>query len=107
MTNLHNTYIFCLFYIINKFNLKFTQQQFLLYLFIYKIFFKLFTQNFDALIVRSDTKVTAEILNAGAGSLKAVGRAGAGVDNIDIEAATNNNIIVLKYDLKYFNENKF
>lgn len=48
------------------------------------------------MIVRSDTKVTAEILNAGAGSLKAVGRAGAGVDNIDIEAATKNNIIVLK-----------
>lgn len=60
------------------------------------------------MIVRSDTKVTSEILNAGAGSLKAVGRAGAGVDNIDIEAATKNNIIVLKYVFNLLNihENK-
>lgn len=52
-------------------------------------------KNYDALIVRSDTKITAEILDAGAGFVKAVGRAGAGVDNIDIEAATRNNVLVL------------
>lgn len=52
-------------------------------------------KGYDALIVRSDTKITAEILDAGAGRLKAVGRAGAGVDNIDIQAATRNNVLVL------------
>lgn len=51
--------------------------------------------NYDALVVRSDTKITEKILNAGAGHLKAVGRAGAGVDNINIDAATKNNVIVL------------
>lgn len=53
-------------------------------------------QNYDALIVRSDTKITAEVLAAGSGSVKVVGRAGAGVDNIDIDAATKNNVVVLK-----------
>lgn len=47
--------------------------------------------------MRSDTKITSEVLAAGAaGRLKAVGRAGVGVDNIDIEAATKNNVVVLK-----------
>ncbi len=41
----------------------------------------------DALIVRSATKVTAELLDQ-AKKLRAVGRAGVGVDNIDLEAAT-------------------
>jgi D-3-phosphoglycerate dehydrogenase / 2-oxoglutarate reductase len=41
----------------------------------------------QALIVRSATKVTAELLDK-APQLKAVGRAGVGVDNIDLEAAT-------------------
>lgn len=53
-------------------------------------------QNYDALIVRSDTKITEEVLAAGAGYIKVVGRAGAGVDNIDIGAATKNNVVVLK-----------
>uniref|UniRef100_U5ENG6 Putative glyoxylate/hydroxypyruvate reduct n=1 Tax=Corethrella appendiculata TaxID=1370023 RepID=U5ENG6_9DIPT len=52
-------------------------------------------KNYDAVIVRSDTKITADVLASGAGKLKAVGRAGAGVDNIDIDAATKHNIIVL------------
>src|SRR5207249_9155757 len=43
--------------------------------------------NYDALIVRSRTKVTAEVL-AKASKLKVVGRAGIGVDNIDVRAAT-------------------
>ncbi|NTV92447.1 MAG: phosphoglycerate dehydrogenase [Chlorobiaceae bacterium] len=50
--------------------------------------------NFDKLIVRSATKVTAEIIEFGK-NLKLIGRAGAGVDNIDIEAATRNGIIVM------------
>ena len=49
---------------------------------------------FSALVVRSQTKVTAQILNAGA-RLRAVGRAGVGVDNVDVETATRRGIIVL------------
>ncbi|ATY84770.1 phosphoglycerate dehydrogenase [Kyrpidia spormannii] len=49
---------------------------------------------YDALLVRSQTKVTADLL-ASARNLKAVGRAGVGVDNIDIEAATRRGIIVV------------
>src|SRR6476659_6310164 len=50
--------------------------------------------NFDALIVRSGAKVTAKVL-ANPGQLKAIARAGVGVDNIDLEAATANGILVL------------
>jgi D-3-phosphoglycerate dehydrogenase len=50
---------------------------------------------FDALIVRSTTKVTREVIEAGArGRLKIVGRAGVGYDNIDVEAASEFGIIV-------------
>lgn len=52
-------------------------------------------QNFDALIVRSETKVTADII-AAAPNLRVVGRAGTGVDNIDLQAATRKGIVVLK-----------
>jgi D-3-phosphoglycerate dehydrogenase len=48
----------------------------------------------DAIAVRSDTKITAEVI-AAASKLKVVGRAGVGVDNIDIEAATENGVIVM------------
>ncbi|KAI0483826.1 phosphoglycerate dehydrogenase [Xylaria cf. heliscus] len=48
----------------------------------------------DALIVRSETKVTAEVLRAGS-RLRVVARAGVGVDNIDVEAATAGGIIVV------------
>jgi D-3-phosphoglycerate dehydrogenase len=47
----------------------------------------------NALIVRSGTEVTAELLGA-APELQIVGRAGIGVDNIDIEAATEHGVIV-------------
>ncbi len=50
--------------------------------------------NYDALMVRSQTKVTANIINAGK-NLKIIGRAGVGVDNIDLEAATQKGIIVV------------
>ena len=48
---------------------------------------------YDGLIIRSATKVTAEVIER-ADNLKAIGRAGIGVDNIDIEAATKRGIIV-------------
>ncbi len=49
---------------------------------------------FSALVVRSQTKVTAGVLKAGA-SLRVVGRAGVGVDNVDVEAATRRGVVVL------------
>jgi len=48
---------------------------------------------YDALVVRSETQVTKEVLEAG--HLKIVGRAGVGVDNIDIDAATRCGTIVV------------
>src|SRR5688572_20366424 len=49
---------------------------------------------YDALIVRSGAKVTAKVLS-NPGKLKAIARAGVGVDNIDLEAATARGILVL------------
>ncbi|MBR2215146.1 MAG: phosphoglycerate dehydrogenase [Selenomonadaceae bacterium] len=49
---------------------------------------------YDALLVRSASKVTAEVIEKGA-KLKIIGRAGVGVDNIDIPAATAKGIIVI------------
>lgn len=49
---------------------------------------------YDALVVRSQTQVTKEIIDA-ADNLKIIGRAGVGVDNINIEAATQRGIIVV------------
>lgn len=49
---------------------------------------------YDALIVRSETKVTAAVLAAGK-KLKVVARAGVGVDNVDVNAATKQGIIVV------------
>ena len=51
-------------------------------------------ENYDALVVRSETKVTRAILEAGT-RLQVVGRAGVGVDNIDLEAATERGVIVV------------
>ncbi len=48
----------------------------------------------EALIVRSGTKVTAEVLAAGK-KLIAVGRAGVGVDNVDVDAATRQGVVVM------------
>jgi D-3-phosphoglycerate dehydrogenase / 2-oxoglutarate reductase len=49
---------------------------------------------YDVLIVRSGTQVTAGIIGYGA-KLKIIGRAGTGVDNIDVDAATRKGIIVM------------
>ena len=54
-----------------------------------------YCQNYDALIVRSRTQVTAEVIEAGT-NLKVIGRAGVGVDNIDVEAASKKGILVIK-----------
>src|SRR5260370_10815895 len=48
----------------------------------------------DGLIVRSETKVTAELMDA-AKKLRVIGRAGVGVDNIDVAAATARGIVVM------------
>ncbi len=49
---------------------------------------------YDGLIVRSQTKVTEELISK-AGKLKVIGRAGVGVDNVDVDAATKSGIVVL------------
>lgn len=48
---------------------------------------------YDALIVRSATRATREVIEAGV-NLKIIGRAGVGVDNVDVDAATERGIIV-------------
>src|ERR1700704_5222115 len=48
----------------------------------------------DALITRSGTAVTAELVNAGT-RLRSVGRAGVGLDNVDVEACTERGILVI------------
>ena len=50
--------------------------------------------DYDALVVRSGTQVTAELLRAGK-NLRVVGRAGIGVDNVDVETATELGILVV------------
>ncbi len=49
---------------------------------------------YDALVIRSRTQVTRETL-ANTGALKIIGRAGAGVDNVDLDAATERGILVM------------
>uniref|UniRef100_A0A8C5DDT8 phosphoglycerate dehydrogenase n=1 Tax=Gouania willdenowi TaxID=441366 RepID=A0A8C5DDT8_GOUWI len=51
-------------------------------------------KNYDGLVVRSATKVTADIINA-TDNLKIIGRAGTGVDNVDVDAATKKGVIVM------------
>jgi D-3-phosphoglycerate dehydrogenase len=51
-------------------------------------------KNFDVLVVRGRTKITAEIMAAGT-SLKAIARSGVGLDNIDLEAAKKRGITVV------------
>lgn len=50
--------------------------------------------DFDGLAIRSSTKVTADILK-GAKNLKVIGRAGIGVDNVDVPAATQTGVVVM------------
>ncbi len=53
---------------------------------------------YDALVVRSETKVTKEVIEAGK-RLQVIGRAGMGVDNIDLETATHLGIVVVNAPL--------
>lgn len=55
---------------------------------------KVAVKDYQALIVRSATKVTRDIIEAAA-NLKVIGRAGVGLDNVDLEAATQKGIIVM------------
>ena len=48
---------------------------------------------YDAIVIRSATKLTADLLEQ-AERLKVIGRAGVGVDNVDVEAATRRGIVV-------------
>ena len=50
--------------------------------------------NYEALVVRSQTKVTAKVIEAGK-KLKVIARAGVGVDNVDVEEATRRGILVV------------
>ncbi|MBA2432334.1 MAG: phosphoglycerate dehydrogenase [Chthoniobacterales bacterium] len=50
--------------------------------------------DFAAVIVRSETKITRAVIEAGA-KLRVVGRAGVGVDNVDVESATRRGVIVM------------
>src|SRR5512136_3051557 len=47
-----------------------------------------------AMVVRSETKVTGKVIEA-ASQLRVVGRAGVGVDNVDVEAATQRGVVVM------------
>src|SRR5690606_15185937 len=51
--------------------------------------------NYEGIIVRSGVKITAPVIEAGAGVLRAIGRAGVGVDNIDIPVATKHGVVVM------------
>jgi D-3-phosphoglycerate dehydrogenase len=51
-------------------------------------------KSFNVLVVRGRTKITAEVI-AAASSLKAIARSGVGLDNIDLEAAKKNGIVVV------------
>ncbi|MEK7850876.1 MAG: NAD(P)-dependent oxidoreductase, partial [Deltaproteobacteria bacterium] len=55
---------------------------------------KAIIKDYDGLAIRSSTKVTAEIIEA-ATNLKVIGRAGIGVDNVDIPAASKRGVIVM------------
>jgi D-3-phosphoglycerate dehydrogenase len=50
--------------------------------------------DYDALMIRSGTQVTAEII-AAADKLRIIGRAGVGVDNVDVPAATKRGVLVV------------
>ena len=68
---------------------------FVVKIFLYLMFYFCFLlKGFDVLLVRSATEVTAEVIES-ANTLKLIGRAGTGVDNIDVVAATKKGILVM------------
>ena len=50
--------------------------------------------DYDALVVRSETRVTAQVIDAGS-NLKIIARAGVGIDNVDLEAASRKGVLVV------------
>ena len=54
--------------------------------------------DYDGILIRSATKLTSDILE-NCSNLKVIGRAGVGVDNVDIEVATKNKILVMNTPL--------
>ncbi len=54
---------------------------------------------YDALVVRSATQVTGEVVKAGSPRLKVIGRAGVGVDNVDVPVSTDQGVIVMNAPL--------
>jgi D-3-phosphoglycerate dehydrogenase len=50
--------------------------------------------SYDGLVIRSGTRVTSEVIDA-AGALRVIGRAGIGVDNVDVDAASKRGIVVM------------
>ena len=59
---------------------------------------KLIIDDYDGILIRSATKLTSDILE-NCSNLKVIGRAGVGVDNVDIEVATKNKILVMNTPL--------
>ncbi|MBF0484245.1 MAG: phosphoglycerate dehydrogenase [Candidatus Omnitrophica bacterium] len=55
---------------------------------------KVILKNYDAIVIRSATKLKADIIEA-AGNLKFIGRAGVGLDNVDLPAATKKGIVAI------------
>ncbi|MEM9282225.1 MAG: phosphoglycerate dehydrogenase [Verrucomicrobiota bacterium] len=51
--------------------------------------------SYEGIIVRSGVKITGPVIEAGSGTLRAIGRAGVGVDNIDIPTATKHGVVVM------------
>ena len=51
-------------------------------------------KDYDALMIRSGTQVTEEIINSSS-KLRIIGRAGVGVDNVDVKAATQKGVLVV------------
>jgi D-3-phosphoglycerate dehydrogenase / 2-oxoglutarate reductase len=50
--------------------------------------------DYDAIIVRSQTTIDADVIRAGSGQLKVIARAGVGLDNVDVDAATKHGVVV-------------
>jgi len=59
---------------------------------------KLIIDSYDGILIRSATKLTADILE-NCSNLKVIGRAGVGVDNVDLDVATKNKILVMNTPL--------
>jgi D-3-phosphoglycerate dehydrogenase len=55
--------------------------------------------SYHAIVVRSATQVTADIIDAGHPNLKLIARAGVGLDNIDVNHAKQRNVVIVSFHL--------